>query len=340
MVLGGKINSLFLILLMIAHAAAGQTPVKPAPVPERLYNDLKNKDAFVRRAAINELGALRARDATARLIAALSYKDAGVREAAAFALGQIANRAAAEPLARALADQDAEVRASAAFALGMIGDQKSIEALSDALGDSSDAVRSSAIVALGVMRDAGGVDEVIAMLNDPSFDVRYDAVWALGQMGEQDAIEHVRAALVGLDSLTVSESLRQAFHETAQNSIENIQFGIDAPTRPRRVEGVVTPREGAERSAPSKIFRPASVRQSARAATTERAMRARVSGAVSLRVLVGANSRPVRAYVTRRLGYGLDQRAVEAVLQYRFNPAMQAGLPQTDWMSLEIKLQQ
>ncbi len=77
-----------------------------------------------------------------------------------------------------------------------------------------------------------------------------------------------------------------------------------------------------------------------RAATTERALKAKVSGKVKLRVLVGADGRVVRAYVTRRLGYGLDQRAVEAVLQYKFDSEMQAGLPQTTWIDLEIRFGQ
>ena len=63
----------------------------------------------------------------------------------------------------------------------------------------------------------------------------------------------------------------------------------------------------------------------------------KISGAVGLRLLVAADGRPARAYVIRRLGYGLDQRAVEAALQYRFEPAMQGGLPQTTWVELEVK---
>ena len=54
-------------------------------------------------------------------------------------------------------------------------------------------------------------------------------------------------------------------------------------------------------------------------------------------LLVGADGRTVRAYVTRRLGYGLDQRAVEAAMQYRFDPALVDGLPQTTWTDLKIR---
>jgi hypothetical protein len=45
----------------------------------------------------------------------------------------------------------------------------------------------------------------------------------------------------------------------------------------------------------------------------------------------------VRVYVTRRLGYGLDRRAVETALQYRYDPALEGGLPQTTWTDMEVK---
>jgi protein TonB len=58
---------------------------------------------------------------------------------------------------------------------------------------------------------------------------------------------------------------------------------------------------------------------------------------VKLRVLVGADGRAVRAYVARRTGYGLERRAVEAVMQYRFDPELQGGLPQTTWADIDVK---
>jgi TonB family protein len=82
---------------------------------------------------------------------------------------------------------------------------------------------------------------------------------------------------------------------------------------------------------------PAKIVQAVQPAPTERAVKAQIRGTVWVRVLVAADGRAARAYVTRRLGYGLDQRAVEAAMQYKFEPAMQAGLPQTAWMELEIK---
>ncbi|MCI0490057.1 MAG: TonB family protein [Blastocatellia bacterium] len=328
--------SLIVTLSLCAGAmtTAAQVPVPSARAPESLLSELKSDDAVVRRAAANQLGSLRARDGVRQLIAALADKDVTVREAAAFALGQIADPSATEPLVRALTDNDFEVRASAAFALGMLGGSKATEAISFALADADPAVRASAATAIGLMRDEGGVDEIIELLNDSSFDTRYDAVWALGQIGTPDAIDHLRVALVGLDALRMSEPLREVFRQTVQNSIENIRFLNDA-----EIDSSGRPRPDATAGGKSKgeQNRAVSILKTVAPAPTERALRFRVSGTVGARVLVSTSGRPTRAYVTRRLGYGLDQRAVEAVMQYRFDPAVRNGISQTGWIDLDIK---
>ncbi|HSB10264.1 MAG TPA: TonB family protein [Blastocatellia bacterium] len=338
----GRLVSLgFLIAAAIgarsAGAIAGQRPVKPEAPPPRLISELRSKNAVVRRDAANQLGATRARGAVRALVEGLSDKDASVREAAAFALGQIADPAAAPLLIPLLADPDSEVRSSAAFALGMIGERKALQALSYATGDPSPEVRSSAIVALGLMQDAGGVDEITEALDDPSYDVRYDAVWALGQIGEPDVEEQLQGSLVTLDLIRIDGAWREAYRQALQNSLESLRteaharMAQETPTRARRATGIIRDNRYASTT------RAIAIKQSVKPATTERAARTNVSGSVRLRVLVGADGRAVRAYVTRRLGYGLDQRAVETVLQYKFDPELLGGLPQTTWVDLEIK---
>jgi len=322
---------------LIANYANGQTRVKPETPPAGLLSELKSKDQQVRRDAANELGAVRARSAVRALVEALSDRESAVREAAAFALGQIADPAATGLLIPLLADSNVDVRASAAFALGMIGDRKALDALSYTLGDSNSEVRSSAIFALGLMQDEAAVDEIIEALDDSSFDVRYDAVWALGRIGDPDAEDHLRGSLVTLDLLRIDDSWREAYRQAVQNSLEGLRTETHATTpaggasRPRRAAGVVNENRY---ESPT---RPIGVRQLVRPALTESAARAKVIPPVKLRVLVGADGRAVRAYVTRRTGYGLERRAVEAVLQYRFDPELQGGLPQTSWIDMEVK---
>jgi hypothetical protein len=325
------------LLLLIASHATGQTRVKPEPAPAHLLADLKSKDQQVRRDAANALGGMRARRAVRALVDTLSDKEPSVREASAFALGQISDPAATGLLIPLLADSNADVRASAAYALGMIGDRKGLRALSYSLGDSDSGVRSSAIFALGLMQDEEAVDEIIEALDDSSFDVRYDAVWALGRIGEPDAEDHLRGSLVTLDVLRIDDSWREAYRQAVQNSLESLRTEAhamspaDGSNRPRRATGVVTENRYASPT------RPIGVRQLVRPALTEGALREKVNGPVKLRVLVGADGRAVRVYVTRRVGHGLERRAVEAVLQYRFDPELLGGLPQTSWIDMEIK---
>jgi TonB family protein len=329
-------NVTFIIALCLALAqqsAAAQVVVKPEPAPERVLAGLKHPTASTRRETADQLGALRARDAVRPLIEALRDKDAGVREAAAFALGQIASPAAVDGLTRLLADKDAETRAAAVFALGMIGERKSRSAIAGVLDDTDIGVRSSAVIALGLMQDEDAVDELVEMLGDPNFDPRYDAVWALGEIGEPDAENALRATNATIDALRLPDVWRESYRQTVKNALANLRTTEHgAPTRPRRATGIIT--------APlrySSTTQPARLLQSLAAAPTEKALRSRLSGVVGLRLLVGADGRPARAYVIHRLGHGLDQRAVATALQYRFEPAMQNGLPQTAWVELEVK---
>jgi TonB family protein len=281
---------------------------------------------------------MRARDSVRPLIEALLDKDPSVREAAAFALGQITDRRANEALLSALNDKDEEVRSTIVFALGMLGERKSIKVLSNLLEDGSAAVRSSATVALGLMQDDDAVDEIIGILDDPSIDVRYDAVWALAQIGEPDALDHMKAVLVNLDLVKVDDAALEGLRQAVQNSMEILQSKSELRSaRKRRASAPSLPSGGSSKVVYSMEVSPAKIVQSVQPAPTERAVKAQVRGTVGLRVLVAADGRAARAYVTKRLGYGLDQRAVEAAMQYKFEPAMQSGLPQTTWMELEIR---
>ena len=320
-----------------------QAPGKPEMVPARLVAELKSKVPSVRVDAANQIGALRSRGALAALIHTLSDPSAEVREAACYALGQIADPNAAPHLVFALKDKDLEVRATAAFALGMLGDRHSVNALSDALEDREPAVRGSAVMAFGLMQDQEAVDEVVDMLNDSSFDVRYDAVWTLGQIGELDVADSLRAALVNLDMIRIDDALKEAFRQTVQHSLEEIRernilapvVNPDgSPSRPRRISPA-THIDDTARHATKRI----AIRQSALPVPTERARQAHSLGSVGLRILVSSDGRPARVYVVRRRQFGLDQRAVQAAMQFRFDPGMIDGLPQTEWLDLDVQFE-
>jgi protein TonB len=64
-----------------------------------------------------------------------------------------------------------------------------------------------------------------------------------------------------------------------------------------------------------------------------------VDGTVQLTMWVTTNGLASHVRVTRGLGMGLDRKAVEAVRQYKYKPAMKDGKPVMVELNLEVKFQ-
>ena len=60
---------------------------------------------------------------------------------------------------------------------------------------------------------------------------------------------------------------------------------------------------------------------------SEEARKAKFMGVVLVNLIVDSQGRPQNVHVLRGVGMGLDEKAVEAVKQYRFKPAMEGGKP-------------
>jgi len=56
-------------------------------------------------------------------------------------------------------------------------------------------------------------------------------------------------------------------------------------------------------------------------------------------VVVDKNGMPQNPKVLRTLDYGLDQNAVDAVMRYRFKPAMRDGEPVPVIITVEVNFQ-
>lgn len=69
---------------------------------------------------------------------------------------------------------------------------------------------------------------------------------------------------------------------------------------------------------------------------TEEARRANFQGTVSIQLIVDSQGNPQNVRVMRHLGMGLDDKAIEAVRQYKFNPAMYQGHPVAVQMVVEV----
>lgn len=64
-----------------------------------------------------------------------------------------------------------------------------------------------------------------------------------------------------------------------------------------------------------------------------------VAGTVQVTLWVDRNGNPSHVHVTRGLGMGLDLKALEAVRQYKYKPAMKDGKPVMVELNLEVKFQ-
>ena len=69
---------------------------------------------------------------------------------------------------------------------------------------------------------------------------------------------------------------------------------------------------------------------------TDQAKKAKLNGIVLLNLVVDAQGLPQNVRVVRGVGMGLDEKAIEAVKQYKFKPAMENGEPVPVQLNMEV----
>ena len=69
---------------------------------------------------------------------------------------------------------------------------------------------------------------------------------------------------------------------------------------------------------------------------SDEARRAKYQGVCVVSLIVDAQGNPQRVQVVRHLGMGLDEKAVEAVRQYKFKPATLQGKPVPVEVNIEV----
>jgi TonB family protein len=69
---------------------------------------------------------------------------------------------------------------------------------------------------------------------------------------------------------------------------------------------------------------------------SEEARKAKWSGSVTVQIVVDENGLPQDIQVTKALGMGLDQKAIEAVKRWRFKPGMKDGKPVPVIATIEV----
>jgi protein TonB len=72
---------------------------------------------------------------------------------------------------------------------------------------------------------------------------------------------------------------------------------------------------------------------------SEEARKAKLTGDVMLNLWVDSKGRVTHVSVLKGLGMGLDEKAIEAVKQFRFKPAMENGKPVTVELNIDVNFQ-
>ncbi len=86
---------------------------------------------------------------------------------------------------------------------------------------------------------------------------------------------------------------------------------------------------------PYSAFAPNAIRKSS-PEYTETARQARIEGVVLLYAEIGTDGRARKIRVIRALAYGLDQKTVESLRRWRFEPALRDGVPVVARATIEI----
>lgn len=171
--------------------------LKDAKVIPTLTDALKDPHVFVRSAAADTLGLLRAPVAVLMLdlLDPTKEKEAAVRRSAATALAYLGDPSSADALVTALRDADPGVRYAAVRALGVLRVPKATEALSGLLADPDVGMRRTVIASLGQIRDPASADAFLKALKDSDVYVRLEAVKALGAIALPGTFEELRLSL-------------------------------------------------------------------------------------------------------------------------------------------------
>jgi TonB family protein len=164
--------------------------------------------------------------------------------------------------------------------------------------------------------------------------------------GVPENVHILRGVGLGLDERAVEAVRQYRFRPAMENgqpvSVElNIQVNynmVDSPQaqgpnpRPGTLSAVAPPKMRDGATAPV-ILRQVEPEYS------EAARKAKAGGLVLVNLTVDKKGRPQHVHVVHGVGNGLDEKAIDAVRQYRFKPAMKNDKPVQEALNIEVNFQ-
>ena len=185
-------------------------------------------------------------------------------------------------------------------------------------------VLKATITKEGTVKDVSAVSgpvELVVSAVDAVRQWTYKPYLLNGEPTEVNTTITVNYALAG-------EAEAQGHLPAAQAEVERRQV----PQESGGDAGVVAKRIGDGVSAPVLIYQ-------VDPEFSEEARKAKFSGNVEVYIWVDTDGKPSHIRVVRGVGMGLDEKAVEAVRQYRFKPAMKDGKPVQVDLYIDVNFQ-
>jgi len=142
-----------------------------------------------------------------------------------------------------------------------------------------------------------------------------DANVLIGMKKNREAIEELEASLKMAHTSEQIAEVQTVLQAAQQFEVESAKMNTASRTSKPKIignaSGVVSARA---------IYSP-------QPEYTEEARQAKLEGTCAVSFMIGIDGKPTNIVVTKKLGMGLDQKAVEAVSKWRFEPARRYGRP-------------
>jgi TonB family protein len=185
-----------------------------------------------------------------------------------------------------------------------------------------------------LVADASGQREVLCeMSSDELEDAAYyykrgDVVQIMGKYFDRSLLPVMRGCTMSSKSDNVVELPDERLHRRVADDPSKPHLG---PTNNSNTDGGLEHVGGTD-SAPKLIYQ-------VNPQFSEEARKAKFSGNVQVYLVVDVNGNPTHVHVVRPIGMGLDEKAIEAVSQYKFKPAMKNGKPVAVDIYIDVNFQ-
>ena len=134
-------------------------------------------------------------------------------------------------------------------------------------------------------------------------------------------LAHTPEQTAAVENVTQSMKKFEAEQAKLENQSQGLRNGEATPLNAAARSGVEKP--------PRAIYSPG-------AEYTEEARRAQLQGTCVVSLVVGVDGKPTNIVVTKKLGLGLDEKAVEAVRKWKFEPGTRYGRPVPSRLNLSL----